>query len=301
MSRCLVTGGAGFIGSHIVDGLLKLGHEVSVVDNESSNSNKEFYWRKEAKNHKKDILDDHIESIFQEFKPEYVFHLAAYARIPPSIKNPALACENNVMGTCNILQLSRLYKTKRVIYSSTSSVYGIKNEAPHNEEMRRDCLNPYSVSKSAAEDLCKMYYNLYGLESISLRYFNVYGERQPLRGQYAPVVGIFLRQKANGEVLTVVGDGKQRRDFTNVKDVVQANVLAMNSNNKNALGEAFNVGTGENYSILELAKMIGGGIEFIETREGEAKETLADISKINKILGYSPSIRLEDYINKMYN
>ena len=297
MSRCLVTGGAGFIGSHMVNELLSLGHEVCVMDNESSNSNKEFYWSGDAKNYKEDIKDYSSCILpFKEFRPEYVFHMAAYARIPPSIKNPIIACENNIIGTCNVLQLARFYKCKRVIYSSTSSVYGIKNSPPHGEDMNRDCLNPYSVSKGAAEDLCKMYTSLYGLETVILRYFNVYGERQPLRGQYAPVVGIFLRQKANGEALTVVGDGKQRRDFTNVKDVTKANILAMNSNNKNILGEVFNVGTGKNHSILELANMIGGEIKFLPSRQGEAKETLADISKIRLAMSFEPRVKLDDYL-----
>tara|TARA_R100000808_G_scaffold1950_1_gene8270 strand:+ start:56271 stop:57176 length:906 start_codon:yes stop_codon:yes gene_type:complete len=301
MSRCLVTGGAGFIGSHIVDRLLDEGNEVCVVDNESSNSNEEFYWNSNCHNYKSDISDyKSITKPFREFRPEYVFHLAAYARIPPSIKNPILACENNFIGTCNVLQLSRFYKIKRVMYSSTSSAYG-HNEPPHKEDMHRDCLNPYSVSKVAAEDLCKMYNSLYGLETVIFRYFNVYGERQPLKGQYAPLIGIFLRQKQNLEPLTVVGDGKQRRDFTNVKDVVNANILAKNSNNKEIAGEIFNVGTGRNHSVLEIAKIIGGEISYLPPRKGEAKETLADITKIKKMLNYEPTVKLEDYLNNVYN
>ena len=297
----MITGGAGFIGSHVVDELINLGHTLCVVDNESSNSNEEFYWRNDVKNYKLDIKDYTQCAIpFEEFRPKYVFHLAAYARIPPSIKNPIIACENNIIGTCNILQLSRLHECRRVIYSSTSSAYGIKNEAPQHEDMNRDCLNPYSVSKLAAEDLCKMYYSLYGLETVSLRYFNVYGQRQPLRGQYAPVVGIFLRQKAEGKPLTVVGDGSQRRDFTNVKDVAKANILAMDLNNEKVAGEVFNVGTGKNYSILEIANIISNKVEFIDKRMGEAKETLADTRKSKEILRYSASIDLEDYLDNVY-
>lgn len=298
MNRCLVTGGAGFIGSHIVGELIAEGNEVCVVDNESSNSNDEFYWNSNCKNYKSDVSNyDSMIKPFKEFRPDYVFHLAAYSRIPPSIKNPVIACENNFVGTCNVLQLCRFYKVKRMLYSSTSSAYGVKNDPPQREDMHRDCLNPYSVSKVAAEDLCKMYYGLYGLETVIFRYFNVYGDRQPLRGQYAPVVGIFLKQRESARPLTVVGDGSQRRDFTNVKDVVSANLLAKNSNNKEILGEIFNVGTGRNHSVLELAKMIGGEITHLPARQGEAKETLADLTKIKKMLNYEPTVKLEDYLN----
>lgn len=151
--------------------------------------------------------------MFEKHKPEYVFHLAAESRIQPSILDPIKACEINFLGSCNVLQTSRIHNVKRLMYSGTSSAYGLKNQSPLKENMKRDCLNPYSVSKTAAEDLFKMYYTLYGLETVIFRYFNIYGERQPLKGQYAPVIGIFLRQKEAGEPLTIVGDGTQRRDL----------------------------------------------------------------------------------------
>ena len=162
--------------------------------------------------------------------------------------------------------------------------------------MPRDCLNPYSVSKAAAEDLCKMYFNLFDVETVIFRYFNVYGERQPLKGQYAPLIGIFQKQKEQGVPLTIVGDGKQARDFTYVGDVVNANILAATSDNPDILGEVFNVGCGKNYSVLDVADIIGGETEYIPNRPGEARETLADLTKSNKLLNYKPSVDLEGWI-----
>jgi len=164
--------------------------------------------------------------------------------------------------------------------------------------MRRDCLNPYSVTKVAAEDLCKIYHKLWDVPTVIFRYFNVYGERQPLKGQYAPVIGIFLRQKEAGEPMTIVGDGEQRRDFTHVKDVVAANLLVADSPNKKILGETFNIGTGKNNSVLEVANMIGGDYTFIPKREGEADVTLADITKIKQLLKWEPIVRLEEWISQ---
>ena len=200
--KSLVTGGAGFIGSHLVDKLLEMGHEVVVIDSESAESNEEFYWNDKAQNYKYDIRD------YEKTKPlydgvDYVFHTAAEARIQPAILNPIEAVSVNCVGTVTVLQCAREAGVKKVIYSSTSSGYGF-NEPPNEETQRDDCLNPYSVSKVSGEKLCKMYTDLFGLPTISFRYFNVYGERQPLRGQYAPVVGIFLRQRSDGEPLTIV-------------------------------------------------------------------------------------------------
>jgi UDP-glucose 4-epimerase len=240
---------------------------------------------------------DDLLKVFEREKPDYVFHLAAESRIQPTLERPQRACEVNFLGTCNVLQASRLTKVKRLMYSSTSSGYGLKNEPPLREDMPRDCLNPYSVTKVAAEDLCKMYNSLWSLKTVIFRYFNIYGERQPVRGQYAPVVGIFQRQAAAGQSMTIVGSGLQRRDFTHVSDAVQANMLAAKSDNTEIFGEVFNVGTGINHSVLELAEMIGEGVIHMPERLGEATSTLADISKIQKYLEYEPSMGLEDWIN----
>jgi UDP-glucose 4-epimerase len=294
--RIVVTGGAGFIGSNIVDRLLKDNHQVIVIDNESSESHENFYWNSKSENHKIDICDyEELKVIMKDV--DIVFHLAAEARIQPAILNPIKAVKVNTLGTCNVLQAARENNVKRVVYSSTSSAYGVKNIPPLVETMTKDCLNPYSVSKTAGEELCSMYYKLYGLETVIFRYFNVYGERQPTRGQYAPVIGLFLKQKREGRKMTIVGDGLQRRDYTHVSDVVNANVLAAFSDDQEILGEIFNVGTGTNHSVLDLVNMIGGDFEHIPPRIGESRVTLANSNKIKTMLGWEPKTKLEDWIN----
>jgi UDP-glucose 4-epimerase len=295
--KCLVTGGAGFIGSNIVDRLLSEGHKVIVIDNESSDAHEQFYWNKKCINYRFDICEyDKLLKVMQGI--DYVFHLAAEARIQPAILNPIKAVTTNVVGTCNVLQAARECGVKRVVYSSTSSAYGLKNTPPLVETMPKDCLNPYSVSKTAGEELCQMYSKLFDLETITFRYFNVYGPRQPTKGQYAPVIGLFKKQKLEGKKMTVVGDGEQRRDFTHVSDVVDANLLAAFSSNKDYVGELFNIGTGINHSVLDIVKMLKGDHEFIPPRPAESRVTLADSSKAEKILGWKAKIKLEDYMNE---
>jgi len=293
--KALVTGGAGFIGSHIVDELISMGHEVVVIDNESSDAHDQFYWNSNAEKHKIDICNlDLIRPWFDNV--DWVFHLAAESRIQPAILNPTYATEVNVVGTCNVLQCAREAGVKRLVYSSTSAAYGLKNTPPLNEDMPRDCLNAYSITKCAGEDLVKMYYQLYGLETVCLRYFNVYGDRQPLKGQYAPVIGLFMRQQAASEPMTIVGDGEQRRDFTHVSDVVAANIAAATCANPACLGELFNVGTGRNYSILELVKIMGGPYAFVEERAAEARVSLANNAKAQSILNWAPQMKLEEWL-----
>lgn len=294
--RSLVTGGAGFIGSNLVDKLLELGHEVVCVDNESSNSTDVFNWNPDCLNHKLDICEE--KSILPLFEGvDYVFHLAAESRIGPTIENPLRAFKTNVLGTANVLQCAREKKVKKVIYSSTSSAYG-NNPSPNVETQKDDPLNPYSVSKVSGEKICSMYTSLFGLKTIIFRYFNIYGNREPKRGQYAPVIGIFRRQRDNYEPLTIVGDGLQRRDFTNVKDVVNANVLAAEKDlDDKFYGTVFNIGTGKNHSVLQVAEMISNNYRFIAERPGEMRETLADNTKAREILGWEPKITLEDYIS----
>jgi UDP-glucose 4-epimerase len=299
MDRALITGGCGFIGSHLVDFLIKEGTRVEVIDDLSATENEAFYYNQSATYHKCDILNKtKVERIFKDFNPEVVFHLAAKARIQRAIQNPQNTCDVNFNGTCNILEYSKLTGVDRVIFSSTSSVYGLRNACPQNENMPKDCLNPYSVSKSAAEELCNMYYDLYDLKTIIFRYFNVFGERQPVKGDYAPVVGLFYRQKEMGGPMTVVGDGLQTRDFTYVQDVVQANVLAAKTDNTKAFGQVFNVGSGTNTSVLDIAAMIGGDTENLPPRAGEARETLANISKIREMLKFSPTKNLKEWIEE---
>jgi len=290
--RALVTGGCGFIGSHIVEELLLQGAEVIVIDNETANENDEFYKFDYATYHKLDICDDSTSSLYDGV--DIVFHLAARSRIQPTIEDPSGTFDVNVHGTSKVLSHAKNSGVKKVIYSSSSSCYGHKNKPPHHEDMVPDCLTPYSLSKKQGEELCKMFSDLYGLSTITLRYFNVYGPREPLKGQYAPVVGLFKRMKESGEALTIVGDGEQRRDFTYIKDVVRANLMAAESKVYHGL---FNIGTGRNYSINQVADLVGGKKAYILSRSGEARETMADISKATQILGWSPSYRLEDAIS----
>ena len=294
MTISIVTGGAGFIGSHIVEELKRLDHMVIVIDNEYSD-NDNFHWRKDTLNVNLDITD--YKGLKNAFTgADYVFHLAAEARIGPAIENPVNALNINTIGTCNVLQCAREVGAKKVLYSSTSSGYGL-NEAPNIETQPDDCLNPYSVSKIAGEKLCKMYTDLYGLKTIVFRYFNVFGERAPRKGQYAPVTGIFLRQKAAGEPLTIVGDGEQRRDYIYVKDVANANVMAAISNpDDEAYGQVYNVGSGKNYSVNEIASFISDDTINIPPRIGEARNSLANIDKIQKTFAWKPEVDVEQWI-----
>lgn len=295
--KFLVTGGAGFIGSNAVDTLVSQEHDVIVVDNECAPENSKFYWRDDTENHKINILDyDDLVPLMEGV--DYVLHFAAESRIQPSIIDPRYAINVNVTGTTNILQAAREKNVKRVMYSSTSAAYGLKNTVPLKEDMPTDCLNPYSVGKVGGEEVCKMYYNLFGVETVIFRYFNVYGDRSPTKGQYAPVVGLFFRQVLEGNNMTIVGDGEQRRDYTHVNDIVNANILAALSDNNDILGEIFNVGTGRNHSVNELAKLIGQPYEYIPARQGEARETLADNSKLRSMIGWEPTIRFEDWIEE---
>ena len=295
--KLLVTGGAGFIGSHIVDKLIDLGHEVVVIDNESSQSHFQFYFNPAATYHKLDIVD------YENTRPlydgvDYVFHCAAEARIQSTLKKPVQTAQTNVVGTTSVLQCSLEAGVKKVIYSSTSSAYGLKNTPPLQESMVEDCLNVYSVSKVTAEKICTLYTKLYGLDTIIFRYFNVYGAREPIRGPYALVVGKFLNQFKSGESLTIVPDGTQRRDFTHIDDVVNANMLAMTVDH-DRYGEVFNIGSGVNYSVLELAAMISNDTVMIDPRVGEAYITLADNTKAKNVLGWVPTKNIEDYIQSV--
>lgn len=293
--NCLVTGGAGFIGSNLVDKLLDLGHKVICIDNESAECHEQFYWNPKANNYRYDICDyEKIAHLFNGI--DYVFHIASDARIQPAILNPRKSIEANALGTANVLELSRINKVKRFIYSSTSSAYGKKSILPNTETQPSDPLTPYSTAKVFGENLARVYYNLYGLETISLRYFNVYGDRQPLKGQYAPVIGLFLKQHEEGKPLTIVGDGSQRRDFTHISDVVKANILA--SEIKYGFGEVYNIGYGSNYSILDIANMISNDIKFIPPRVGEVQETLASNTKFKELTGWMPEVPLTEWIMK---
>ena len=292
--KALVTGGSGFIGSHLVDELINQGYEVLVLDNESADSER-FYRNEKAQYAKQDISNYHLTNTFYA-GVDYVFHLAAESKIGPAIENPIEAAQKNVVGTCTVLQCARKWGVKKVIYSSTSSGYG-NNPHPNVETQPDECLNPYSVTKVAGEKLCKMYTDLYDLKTITFRYFNVYGDRAPQKGQYAPVIGIFKRQKDAGEPLTIVGDGEQRRDFVHVSDVVRANILAATTEvDDECYGRVYNVGTGKNYSVNQIADWISDNQTNIPPRKGEVRESLADIQRIKDTFDWKPQVELEEWV-----
>ena len=291
----LVTGAAGFIGSNLVDYLLEQGHNVVCVDNESAN-NEKFHWNDKAWNVNADITDYRtMKNVFTNV--DYVFHLAAESRLQSAIQNPIEAVNKNCVGTTVMLQCAREAGVKRFVYSSTSSGYG-NNPYPNVETQPDDCLNPYSASKISGEKFCKMYTDLYGLETVILRYFNVFGQRSPARGQYAPVIGIFQRQKEAGEPLTLVGDGSQKRDFIHVEDVARANYIAATADLGDHIGEVFNIGSGKNYSIKDIADVISDNQVFIPKRSGEMETTLADITKVESVMGWKPEIDVLEWIKQ---
>ncbi len=291
--RALVTGGAGFIGSHIVDALIERGDEVICIDDRSSPQNSVFYWNDSATNYLGDIRDVSLRKLYKGV--DTVFHLAARSRIQPTVDNPTECFSVNVLGTQEVLEASRLAGVKRVIYSASSSYYGHASNPPFVESAPKGCATPYSLSKWQGEEICDLYTRLYKLSTVSLRYFNVYGPRQPLSGQYAPVMGLFIRQRDANEPLTIVGDGTQRRDFTHVSDVVRANILA--SLHHEVTGPV-NIGTGRNFSINQLAEMIGGSTCNLPDRVGETHTTLADVSRSRNELKWEAIVRLEDYLAK---
>jgi len=293
-NKVVVIGGAGFIGSHIVDELVVKGHEVHVIDNLSAG--KKEYVNKKATLHVLDIVN------IEDIKPvirgaDTVFHLAALPRVQYSIENPIETNDINVGGMLNVLVAASDGKVRRVVYSASSSAYGDKKELPISEDMDTHPLSPYALQKYVGELQCRMFSDVYNLETVSLRYFNIYGDRMDPEGAYALVIAKFLEQRKNGEHLTITGDGKQTRDFTHVRDVVRANILAMESD-KVGKGEVFNIGNGKECSINNLAKMIGGEIKYISARL-EPHDTRADIKKAKDMLGWEPSISLEEGIEEL--
>jgi len=295
--KSLVTGGAGFIGSNLVETLLGIGHTVICVDNESSDAHDKPYWNENSINICGDIRDYNLMSSSMK-GVDYVFHLAAEARIQPAIENPINAVSVNDLGTATILQCARENQIKKFMFSSTSAAYG-RNSSPNVETQSPDPLNPYSVTKLNGENLCKMYTELFGLPTVIFRYFNVYGPRQPVRGQYAPVLGIFKRQKDANEPLTIVGDGNQRRDFVHVEDVARANIIAaLTDPGQDAYGQVYNIGTGKNFSVNEIAEMFLHEKIYIAPRPGEARVSLANNEKMRNTFGWTPTHDLDTWVSQ---
>ena len=293
--KIVVTGGAGFIGSHLADALIARGFEVHIVDN--FETGKEENINPKAVFHRADIRNyEEIAPVF--IGADFVFHTAALPRIQTAIKDPVPAHHTNTTGTLNVLRASQKARVKRLVYSGSSSVYG-KNPTPFREDMKPDPLNPYAAQKLMGELYCRNFSDLYELPTVILRYFNVYGPREILTGAYATVIGIFRQQLKEGRPMTIVADGeKKTRDFTNVKDVVRANILAMESP-KVGYAEIINIGTGKNYTIKELSDMFSGPIQVIPARAGETVITLADNSRAKELLGWMPTISLPDGVAEL--
>lgn len=296
-TKVVVTGGAGFIGSNLTRELVKKGYEVHVVDNLVGG--KREVVDPAATLHVADIRKlSEIEPIF--VGATYVFHLAALPRVQFSIEFPEETNSVNANGTLNVLIAAKKAGVKKVVYSASSSAYGDQAVMPLHEGLPASPKSPYGLQKYIGELMCRVWSEVYGLPTVCLRYFNVYGPGQSEEGAYALVIAKFLKQKREGQPLTITGDGEQTRDFTSVHDVVRANILAAESAEP-ASGDVYNIGAGKNYSVKQIAEMIADGkakIEHVPARL-EPKHTLADNSKAKKVLGWEPKVTLEQGIKEL--
>ena len=292
--KYIVVGGAGFIGSNLVDYLVKKGHEVSIIDNFSTGKKENVNAKATVYNIDMSKVSNNHQLVDIMSNADSVFLLAAKARVQPSIISPMDYEQNNTIGVLNVLKCATEARVRRVVYSASSSAYGDSKVIPLKETLPVNPLSPYGAQKYYGEVLCRMFAQVYNIETVSLRYFNVYGEKQNIDGAYALVMGIFAHQRLNGKPMTIRGDGKQKRDFTYVGDVVNANFLASQSE-KVGKGEVINIGNGDNRSINEIADMIGGDRIHIEPVI-EPKETLADNSLAEELLGWRPTQVIEDWV-----
>ena len=284
----VVTGGAGFIGTHVVRLLQEEGHEVVVIDKRTAPS-----WLPPL-----DIGDPSVAPRLLKIieGADVVYHLAAQTSVPGSLGEPVSFNSANVSGTLNILEASRQAGVRRLVFSSSSSVYGNIETFPTHETTSLNPLSPYALQKQAGELYCRLYSDIYGLETVCLRYFNVYGEGMPTSGTYCNVIGAFSALKKEGTPLKIFGDGSQKRDFTYVKDIALANLLA-SSSPKVGKGECINIGTGTNYSVQEIADIFGGSFEYLPKRL-EPSQSLADNTKAKELLGWLPTTNVKDWLNE---
>ncbi|OGR20737.1 MAG: NAD-dependent dehydratase [Desulfobacula sp. RIFOXYA12_FULL_46_16] len=298
VKKTLVTGGAGFIGSHLVDRLLCDGHHVIVLDNFSTGRPQNLEQHKE--NQFLTLLNVDIseyDTIVEHFKEvDWVFHLAALADIVPSIKSPFEYHRSNVDGTISVLEASRFHGIKRFVYAASSSCYGIPDRYPTQETAELRPQYPYALTKSVGEQYVMHWGQAYRLPVVSLRMFNVYGPRSRTAGTYGAVFGVFLAQKLGNQPYTVVGNGKQTRDFTFVTDIIEAYVKVAESD---VCNEIFNLGSGNTYSIKRLVELLGGDVTYIPKRPGEPDCTFADVSKICNILGWKANTSFEQGVQIM--
>lgn len=300
MQKVLITGGAGFIGGHLVDECIRRGYFVVVLDNLSTgkreNIKKHFDTPEVFQFIEGDIRNERV--VAEAMRGvEFVLHTAALARIQPSIQDPKLYHDVNTRGTLNLLWEAKKRRVRKFVLSSSSSVYGRDVDEPLQEDMKINPGSPYAANKALCEFYCKIFNDTYHLPTICLRYFNVYGTRMIPNGTYAAVISLFIDQKKLENPLTVVGDGEQRRDFTWVGDVVEANLLAMLSPESGI----FNIGSGGNHSVNEVAALVGGQVEHLPERPGEYRTTLADNSKARELLGWKPQTPFEDGMKIVLN
>jgi len=292
--KYLVTGGAGFIGSHLVDKLIEQGHQVVIIDNLSSGKKESL--NPKADFHELDICDfEKIKPLFQDI--DYVFHLAAIPRVPMSIKDPITTSKVNIMGAVNVFKAGIDNKVNKIVFASSSSVYGDQKELPLRENMMPDPISPYALQKLVGEQFAKLFIQLYKVPIICLRYFNVYGPRIDFDSDYSLVIGKFLKQKSQNKPLTIFGDGEQTRGFCYIDDVIEANIKAVQSDKVKG-GEVINIGNKKSYSINYLSKLIGGQVEYLPPRPGDPRHTQADTNLAKNLLNWEPRIDFEQGLTK---
>jgi nucleoside-diphosphate-sugar epimerase len=301
----LVTGGAGFIGSNIAETLVKRGERVRVIDDFSTGKPSHIVSFKRGI----ELVRGDIRKLADVRKAmkgvTYVIHQAALRSVPKSVDNPTDSNDINIGGTLNVLLAARDAKVKRVVYASSSSVYGDAKVFPQQETFRPSPVSPYAVAKMAAEHYCVMFTKTYGLETVSLRYFNVFGPRQDPESLYSAVIPRFMEQALGGQPLQVHWDGKQQRDFTFVENVVQANLLA--AKKPGVAGEVFNIANGRTYSLLDLISVLedilGRKLPRVHSpkRAGDVRKTFADVSRAKRLLGYKPSVGFEEGVRRTWD
>ena len=297
ISKSIITGGAGFIGSNLTDHLVRIGHKVIILDNfvSGKKNNLAHHKKKDVKIVKLDIsksknLDRYFKGV------DYIFHLEGLAEIIPSIKNPKQYFDNNVIGSLNVVEAAKKAKIKKLIYAASSSCYGTPKSFPTSEKDKIDLKHPYAVTKFMGEELIMKYASIFNMPNISFRFFNVYGPRLNTSGQYSAVIGNFLSQMRKKKPLTIVGNGKQTRDFIHVDDLANAFIKVIKSKSVNKI---YNLGSGKRTSINTIAKIFGGKKKFIPIRPGEPKNSLANISKIKKEINWKPKITIEEGIKRL--
>ena len=296
-SRSVVTGGAGFIGSNLVDHLVRVGHKVIVLDNfvSGKKANLAHHKKKDVKIIRADISKSkNLDKYFK--RADYVFHLAGLAEIIPSIKNPKKYFNTNVLGTLKVVEAAKREGVKKLIYAASSSCYGSPKNFPTSEKEKIDIKHPYGLTKFLGEQLVLKYATNFNMPNISFRFFNVYGPRLNMSGQYSAVFGNFLKQRRTNKPLTIVGDGKQTRDFIHVDDLTNAFIKVAKSNLVNKI---YNLGSGKETSINKIANLFGGKKKFIPKRPREPKRSLANISKIKKDIHWKPTITIQEGVRRL--